>query len=138
MWTIAGGIIIAWVALKLAGRAYRATQSVGFNTKLACAVIPKRLRYEDPAVIRERISSSQYTTNIYCNHCGAALAQDQLMCPSCGRTVAATLKTDEHNPDVSDDAVEQKCTRCSGTGEWRSCFGLDGICYACGGTGKRR
>ncbi len=25
---------------------------------------------------------------MYCNHCGAPLGQDQLACPSCGRTVA--------------------------------------------------
>ncbi len=25
---------------------------------------------------------------MYCNHCGAPLAQDQLACPSCGRSVA--------------------------------------------------
>jgi hypothetical protein len=25
---------------------------------------------------------------MYCNHCGAPLGQDQLACPSCGRSVA--------------------------------------------------
>lgn len=114
MWTIAGGIIVAWMAIKLAGYAYRTIQSVGFNTKLACALYPKRLKYEDPAIIRERL------------HCEADTPKEQ-------------------NLDVPDDAQRQthhahdeKCTRCNGTGEWRGYLGLDGICYACGGTGKRR
>ena len=115
MWTIAGGIIIAWLAIKLAGAAYRATQSVGFTTKLACVLYPKHLKYEDPAVIRERI---------YCE--------------------PDTSKAYEHNLEIPDDAErqthdarEEKCTRCNGTGEWRGYLGLDGICYSCGGTGKR-
>ena len=109
MWTIAGSIIIAWLAIKLAERAYRATQSVGFNTKLASAFCPKSLKYEDPSVIRERIYSESDTSTTY-----------------------------ELNLDVApDDTVEEKCTRCNGTGEWRGYLGLDGICYGCGGTGKR-
>jgi tetratricopeptide (TPR) repeat protein len=32
----------------------------------------------------------------------------------------------------------ERCTRCSGTGEFRTSSGVDGICYACGGTGVRK
>jgi hypothetical protein len=32
----------------------------------------------------------------------------------------------------------ERCTRCSGTGEFRTSWGVDGICYACGGTGVRK
>ena len=35
-------------------------------------------------------------------------------------------------------AGTERCTRCSGTGEFRTSLGLDGICYVCGGTGVRR
>jgi len=32
----------------------------------------------------------------------------------------------------------ERCTRCSGTGDFRTSWGLDGICYTCGGTGVRK
>ena len=32
----------------------------------------------------------------------------------------------------------ERCRRCSGTGEFRTSWGLEGICYACGGTGVRK
>jgi hypothetical protein len=32
----------------------------------------------------------------------------------------------------------ERCTRCSGTGEFRTSWGVDGICCACGGTGVRK
>ncbi len=35
------------------------------------------------------------------------------------------------------EAATEICTRCAGTGEWRSHEGVDGLCYACAGTGRR-
>jgi hypothetical protein len=32
----------------------------------------------------------------------------------------------------------ERCTRCSGTGDFRTSWGIDGICYTCGGTGIRK
>ena len=32
----------------------------------------------------------------------------------------------------------ERCTRCRGTGDFRTSWGLDGICYTCGGTGVRK
>jgi hypothetical protein len=35
-------------------------------------------------------------------------------------------------------ASTERCRRCSGTGEFRTSWGVDGICYACEGTGARK
>ncbi len=38
----------------------------------------------------------------------------------------------------ADACRTERCIRCSGTGNFRTSWGLDGICYTCGGTGVRK
>lgn len=58
-------------------------------------------------------------------------------CAPCANVEKAIVSKCDLSERHTYDAYEEECTRCNGTGEWRGYLGLDGICYTCGGTGKR-